>query len=255
MRTLAIAHNTAREALRSKVLYSIVGFAALVAAVGGLFGSASLGNQMKFVKDFSLFAISLFGVVIAVTIGVGMLHKELGKRTILNILSKPISRAEFLLGKFLGLLATLVLVVGMMDLVLVGVIGVFEGRFDPGLLAAGVSVLLELVIVVAVAVFFSAVVVTPTLAGLFTVGTFIAGRCAGYLSFFQDEAHGAVVHASARLLYWILPHLDRLVITDQVVYGDTIPLAYLALAGVYAIAYATVTLALAVLVFERREFV
>jgi len=255
MKTLAIARNTAREALRSKVLYSIVAFALLVAAVGALFGSVSLGSQMKFVKDFSLFAISLFGVVIAVTIGVGMLHKELGKRTILNILSKPIGRAQFLLGKFLGLVATLALVVGAMDLVLVAAIGLFERELDVGLLAAGAAVMLELGIVVAVAVFFSAVVVTPTLAGLFTVGTFIAGRCAGYLSFFQDEAHGAATRTVARVLYWILPHLDRLVITDQVVYGSNIPVAYLALAAVYAGAYAAVTLLLAVVILRRREFV
>ena len=103
--------RTAREALRNKVLYSILAFAALVVGVAALFGSASIGNQMKFVKDFSLAAISLFGVVIAVTLGVSMLSKELGRRTILNILSKPVARWQFIVGKFAGLAATLAIVV------------------------------------------------------------------------------------------------------------------------------------------------
>jgi ABC-type transport system involved in multi-copper enzyme maturation permease subunit len=114
MKVVAIARNTAREALRSKVLYSILAFAVLVVAVAALFGSASIGDQMKFVKDFSLMGVSVFGVVIAVALGVSMLSKELGRRTILNVLSKPVARWQFVLGKFLGLVATLALVVACM---------------------------------------------------------------------------------------------------------------------------------------------
>jgi Cu-processing system permease protein len=255
MKTLAIARNTAREALRNKVLYSILAFAFLVVGVAALFGSASIGNQMKFVKDFSLAAISIFGVVIAVTLGVSMLSKELGRRTILNILSKPVARWQFIVGKFAGLAATLAVVVALMTAALTGIVAAFEGRLDPGLLVAGATIVLELTIVVAIALFFSAVVVTPTLAGMFTVAAFVAGRSAGYLQYFRGHDTNAVGRAVATLLYWVLPHLGRLDVADQVVYGDAVSLDTLALAAAYAAAYAALVLALGVALFQRREFV
>ncbi|HWP66664.1 MAG TPA: ABC transporter permease subunit [Candidatus Limnocylindria bacterium] len=255
MKIIAIARNTAREALRNKVLYSIVAFAALVVCVAALFGSVSIGNQMKFVKDFSLAAISLFGVVIAVALGVSMLSAELRRRTILNILSKPVGRWQFILGKFAGLAATVSVVVVLMTAALVAIVAAFEGRFDSGLIVAGTTVVLELVIVVAIALFFSAVVVTPTLAGMFTIAAFVAGRSAGYLEYFRgDDSHPAI-RGLATVLYWILPHLNRLDVADQVVYGQTLGAGTLALAAAYAAAYTAVLLLLSVALFQRREFV
>lgn len=255
MKILAIAKNTAREALRNKVLYSILAFAAVVVAVAALFGSASIGDQTKFVKDFSLAAISLFGVVIAVALGVNMLAKELGRRTILNILSKPVARWEFVAGKFLGLAATVALVVVCMSVALVAILGAFEGRIDTGLFVAAAAIVLELTIVVAIALFFSSIVVTPTLAGLFTVAAFVAGRSAGYLGYFRGEETAPLLRAVANVLYWALPHLNRLDVADQVAYGEAVSLAYLGLAAVYALAYSVALLAVTTVVFERREFV
>jgi ABC-type transport system involved in multi-copper enzyme maturation permease subunit len=255
MRMLAIARNTAREALRGKVLYSILAFAAIVVAVAVLFGSASQGDQTKFVKDFSLAAISIFGVVIAVALGVGMLAKELGRRTILNILSKPVARWEFVAGKFLGLAGTVALVVLCMSGALVGILGALEGRLDPGLLSATVGVVLELTIVVAAALFFSSIVVTPTLAGIFTVAAFVAGRSAGHLAYFRGAEWSPAVRSVSTLLYWMLPHLNRLDLADQVAYGDPVSLAYLGVAAVYALSYSLALLAITTLLFQRREFV
>jgi len=255
MKVLAIAKNTAREALRNKLLYSILAFAALVVAVAGLFGSASMGDQTKFVKDFSLAAISLFGVVIAVALGVNMLAKELGRRTILNILSKPVARWEFVAGKFLGLATTVALVVLCMSAALIGILGVFEGHLDPGLLVATATIVLELAIVVAIALFFSSVVVTPTLAGLFTIAAFVAGRSAGYLGYFRGDEWDPVVRSVSSVLYWVLPHLNRLDLADQVAYGEPVSMVYVGLATVYALSYSLALLAITAVLFERREFV
>ncbi len=254
-KVLAIARNTAREAVRNKVLYSILAFAVLVVAVAALFGSASIGNQMKFVKDFSFMAVSLFGVVIAIALGVNMLGKELGRRTIQNILSKPVARWQFVVGKFLGLVATLALLVALMCAALIAIVGAVEGRIDVGLAQIAATVVLELTVVVAAALLFSAIVVTPTLAGLFTAGVFVAGRSAGHLKFFTSAEHGSVLRVAARGLYWALPHLDRLNIADQVAYGEPVSGAYLGAAAVYALAYAAVLLVVTVVLFERREFV
>jgi ABC-type transport system involved in multi-copper enzyme maturation permease subunit len=194
-------------------------------------------------------------VVIAVALGVSMLSKELGRRTILNILSKPVARWQFMLGKFAGLTATVTVVVACMTAALIGIVAAFEGTVDSGLVVAGLTVVLELMIVVAIALFFSAVVVTPTLAGMFTIAAFIAGRSAGYLDYFRGDDSNVAIRGMATLLYWILPHLNRLEVADQVVYGDALSLGTLALAAAYAAAYTGVLLLLSVALFQRREFV
>jgi Cu-processing system permease protein len=254
MRTLAIALNTFREAIRNQILYSILFFAVFVVAVAAILGAASIGDQVKFVKDFSLMAISLCGVMIAIALGVNLLQKELGKRTILNILSKPVARWEFLAGKFLGLFATLCLIVSLMCAALILVLAAFEGAADYGLLLASFAALLELMIIVAVALFFSSIVVTPTLAGLFTAATFVAGRCCGYIHFILKHQYSDAVKAIARGVYWTLPHLYKFNIADQVVYGDRIEPSYLTVLILYAISYTGVLLVLSVILFSQREF-
>src|SRR5574337_680488 len=142
MRVLAIALNTAREAVRNKVLYSIVFFAVLLVGMAGVVGAASVGDKMKFVKDFSLMSISLFGVMMAVLLGVNLLNQELGKKTIFNILSKPVARWQFIIGKFLGLFATLIGVVMLMCAALIVLIRLLDGHVDWGLGLACTTALL-----------------------------------------------------------------------------------------------------------------
>ncbi len=252
---LAIAHNTAREAIRNRILYSILFFALLMVGISAIFGAASIGDQVKYMKDFSLFSVSLFGVIIAIVLGVNLLHQELGKKTIFNILSKPVARWQFLVGKFLGLLATLTLVVGVMSAGVVGGFAWFTGALDWGLVLACGTALLEIMVVIAVALFFSSLVVTPSLAGMFTAATFIAGRSSGYLLYFFGDEHAPSLRALATGLYWALPRLDRFAIADQLVYGQLLaPDALLVLIG-YAATYAGVLLLLSTALFSRREFV
>lgn len=254
MKVLAIAVNTAREAIRNKILYSILFFACLVVGIASLFGSFSIGNQFRFAKDFGLMAVSLFGVVIAIVLGVNLLHKELSKRTILNILSKPVTRWQFIAGKFLGLWTTVAVIITIMSLVLIGVLAAFEGRPDWGLLPAIGTALLELMVIIAVALFFSSIVVTPSLAGLFTAATFVAGRSAGYVRYFFTGDYPLPVRRAAQLTYAVLPHLDCFNIADQVVYGHHLDVGYLANLLLYALAYAGVLLLLSIGLFSRREF-
>jgi ABC-type transport system involved in multi-copper enzyme maturation permease subunit len=254
MKILAIALNTAREAIRNKILYSILFFAFVVVGIAGILGSFSIGNQMKFVKDFSLMSISLFGVVIAIVLGVNLLAKELGKKTIFNILSKPVARWQFIAGKFIGLLVTSTLVVAVMSAGLVGFLAAFEHQLDWGVVLAASMIMLEVMIVIAVALFFSSIVVTPTLAGLFTAAVFVAGSSSSYLHSFFGDDYPSSVRASARVLYWIVPHLDRFNIADMVVYGNYLALGYaFALVG-YAFAYSSLLLLLSIAIFRRREF-
>lgn len=252
---VAIALNTAREAVRNRILYSILFFAVLMVAVAALFGAASIGDPAKYMKDFSLMSVSLFGVIIAIVLGVNLLHQELGRKTIFNILSKPVARWQFIVGKFLGLLATLTVIIAVMSTGVTGGFTLFTGQLDWGLVVASFATLLEIMIVIAVALFFSSLVVTPALAGMFTAATFIAGRSATYLLYFLNGDHPPVVRTLARTLYWVLPRLDRFTIADQVVYGMRLDPSYLGLLVVYAAAYAGILLLLSIGLFARREFV
>jgi ABC-type transport system involved in multi-copper enzyme maturation permease subunit len=252
---LAIALNTAREAIRNRILYSILFFAVLMVGVSAVFGAASIGDQVKYMKDFSLLSVSLFGVIIAIVLGVNLLHQELGKKTIFNILSKPVARWQFIAGKFLGLLATLTLIVGAMSGGVVAAFAWFTGALDWGLVMAAGTALLEIMVVIAVALFFSSLVVTPSLAGMFTAATFIAGRSSGYLLYFLGDEHGPGMRAVAHGLYWALPRLDRFALADQLVYGQLLPADALAVLAGYALAYVGVLLLLSAALFSRREFV
>jgi ABC-type transport system involved in multi-copper enzyme maturation permease subunit len=224
-------------------------------AVSALFGAASIGDQVKYMKDFSLMSVSLFGVIIAIVLGVNLLHQELGRKTIVNILSKPVARWQFIVGKFFGLFATLALIVALMSSGVVSFFAVHSGALDWGLVLAAGTALLAGVMVIAVALFFSSLVVTPSLAGMFTAATFVAGRSSGYLTYFQREDQAPGVQALARGLYWILPRLDRFNLADRVVYGEAVDPTYLlALVG-YAVAYAAILVLLSIGLFARREFV
>jgi ABC-type transport system involved in multi-copper enzyme maturation permease subunit len=254
MKILAVALNTYREAIRNKVLYSILFFACLITAVSAAFGSASIGETSKFIKDFSLFSISLFGVVTTVVLGVNLLNKELVKRTIYNILSKPVPRWQFLVGKFMGLLATLVVMMVLMTTALLALLWLVEGRIEWELLPVVGAMMLELAVLSAAAVFFSTVVVTPALAGLFTAGTFIAGRSSGTLSFFFSAEQPAALRHAAKAVYLILPHLDRFYVADRVVSGIALSASYYLYLALYALLYVILLLLLSVIIFRRREF-
>ena len=252
---VAIALNTAREAVRNRILYSILFFAVLLVAISAVFGAASIGDQTKYMKDFSLMSVSLFGVIIAIVLGVNLLHQELGRKTIFNILSKPVARWQFIVGKFFGLLATLSLIVAVMSGGVVACFVLVSGTLDWGLIVASFATLLEIMVVIAVALFFSSLVVTPSLAGMFTAATFIAGRSASYLLYFLKDDQPPMLQSLAHALYWALPRLDRFTIADRVVYGVLPDPSYLVTLVGYSIAYAAIVLLLSIGIFARREFV
>jgi len=252
---LALALNTAREAVRNRILYSILFFAVLMVGVSAVFGAASIGDQVKYMKDFSLMSVSLFSVIIAIVLGVNLLHQELGRKTIFNILSKPVARWQFIVGKFFGLSATLSLIVLLMSGGVVACFALLSGRIDMGLVVASFAILLETMVVIAVALFFSSLVVTPALAGMFTAATFVAGRSATYLLYFLKGDHPPIMQTLAQTLYWILPRLDRFTIADQVVYGVLPDPSYLITLVAYSAAYIGALMILSVGLFSRREFV
>lgn len=254
-RIAAIARNTSRESIRNKVLYSVMFFAALLIVIASAFGSVSIGDSVKFVKDFALTGLSLFGVAATVVLGVTMVHNEVQRRTIYNVLSKPVTRGEFLLGKYLGLMMTLLVMLLAMGAVVLLVVAALAGKPDWSLVPAVLAMIAEIAILAAVAVFFSTVVVTPALAGLFTVATFIAGRSTSWLAHFQSEEFPAVLRGLATALQFLLPQLDQLYVADRIVAGQVLPASLYVWAAAYSLCYVGLLLAASLLLFQRREFV
>jgi Cu-processing system permease protein len=144
-----IALSVFRESVRDKVLYSLVLFAVLLIAVSYLIGQLTAGQDVKIIKDLGLAAISVIGLLMAVFIGIGLVWKEVERRSIYSLLAKPISRSEFILGKYTGLALTLAVNVGLMTVAYYAVLTVIAGGADPALLAGIGLIFVELLLVTA----------------------------------------------------------------------------------------------------------
>ncbi|MCC6221540.1 MAG: ABC transporter permease [Deltaproteobacteria bacterium] len=255
MKVIAIAINTFKEAIRNKILYSVILFAGILIAVSALFGSVTIGSQVNVIKDFGLFALSFFGTIITIICGVSLLSRELKQRTIYNILSKPVERWQFIAGKHLGLSLTVASLVSIMGLGLIAFVGFFEHRVELLLFEGVFLIILEVIVVASVSIFFSALVVTTTLSGLFTLAFYIAGRSISYFKYFLEEGenHNATLALIVRIFDLILPDLSLFNFNDAIVYREPVAYGDLLYAVAYCMAYSLAALSLAVLLFNRRE--
>src|SRR5271169_2586842 len=172
-----VAINTFREAVRDRVLYNLIFFALMMIGAAILVGQISIGIERLVIINLGLAAISVFGIVMAIFIGVGLVYKEIDKRTLYTLLAKPIRRWEFLLGKYAGLLLTLTVNTAFMTLGLAAALFYVGWRFersDTSILVAIYFILLEFALVTALALFFSCFT-SPMLSTLYTLGIYITG--------------------------------------------------------------------------------
>lgn len=256
MKIIAVAVNTFRESIRNQVIYSVVLFAVVVVGASAFFGAVSIGKQTEVIKDFGLFSLSFFGAIITILCGVSLLNKELKQKTVYNILSKPVARWQFIVGKHFGLSLTVSMLICMMCAALAGFVALFEGRIDWLLFQAGLFVMLEVWVIAATALFFSSLVVTTTLTGLFTLGTYLAGRSISYLKYFTAESEtNPLTTAVIGALDAVLPDLSLFNFNDLIVYGQPATLSDLTNAFLYAACYCVVALSLASMIFAKRELV
>lgn len=264
--TAAIATNVFRESVRDKVLYNLVLFAILLIGASYLLGQLTAGQDVKIIKDLGLSAISLFGLFIAVFIGIGLVSKEVERRSIYSLLSKPIRRHQLVLGKYVGLTLTLAVNVSIMAAALYVVLGYMSWGFapevqrawdspalDPALLKAVGLILVELMLVTSIAVFFSTFS-TPILSAAFTFALFIVGHFSSDLRNFQDVVDSPGAARLARGLYWVLPNLAPFDVKADVVHGIPVPARYIGLTFAYAALYITMLLVISSFIFSRRDF-
>jgi ABC-type transport system involved in multi-copper enzyme maturation permease subunit len=253
VRIVAVAFNTFREAIRDRILYSLLVFAVTM-IVGSLVLSAlTVGGEEKIIKDLGLAAIALVSALIAILIGVGLVHKEIERRTLYAIITKPIRRTEFVVGKFLGLSLTLAVNVAIMGLSLVLLASAMEARPAWELLIPVTLTFLKSVMITAIAVLFSTFS-TPTLSAVCTLAFVVVGSLASDLKLFATTFGGPLLQVAITAVYLVLPNLAFLDVGHVVVYGETAPGAAAGLAAAYALIYTAGLLVGAAWIFQYRDF-
>lgn len=249
-----IAFNTFREAVRDRVLYNLVVFALLMVASSLVIGQISIGVERQVTVNLGLAAITFFGAAIAIFIGVGLVSKEIEKRTLYTVLAHPVRRWEFIVGKFFGLVGTLIvntffMAVGLLAAVLY-VAKRFEGS-DGWLLVAVYFIVLQFVVITALALLFSSFS-SPLLSAIFALAMFVIGSMAQDL---RDAA--AMMPGISRWLglaiAYLVPNLSSFNVSSAVAHGHGLAGSLVAWNTVYALLYAGAALAGAILIFERRN--
>jgi ABC-type transport system involved in multi-copper enzyme maturation permease subunit len=249
----AIAGNTVREAVRSRLLYTLLGFGLLMIFAGVLLSSLSYVETDRILQDVGFAAMRVFGVAIALFVGVGLIHKEVERRTVYTILSKPLSRAEFLLGKFWGLALTVWMQLGIMAAAFASVSWASGAPLGRAHAAACLLLGVELLVVVAIATFFSAFT-TPMLSSLFAGGLWLVGNLTRDLREIGAGSELPIVRHVTAWLQRLLPDLASFTLTLEAAHGLPITALDVWLPALYGASYAVVVLVLAVAIFERRDF-
>lgn len=250
-----VALNTFREAVRDRVLYNLVFFALLMMISAIFVGQISIGVEEMVIKSLGLSAISVIGLLIAVFIGVGLVSKEMDKRTLYALLAKPVRRWEFLLGKFGGLVLTLAvntlaMAVGLFAALLY--VKQHLESFDAVLLVAIYFILLKLMLVVALALLFSCYS-TPLLAILYTTALYVAGLFVEDMRTFHSATTGAETSGLMRVLSYLLPNFENFDVMAAAAHGRAIPGALILQNTAYAALYCAIVLLIAVAVFSKRN--
>lgn len=255
-----------KESVRDRVPLMIVGFGVLLVAASYLISQMTAGQDLKIIKDLGLAALSMLGLLISVFIGIGLVAKEVERKSIYGVLSKPVSREQFLLGKYLGLVMTLGVNLAAMCVAFYVVlfyqnVTANEGTravwpapaMDPRLMIAVVLIFAELMIVTAVALFFSTFS-SPLLSASLTLGLWVAGHFNADLRHFEEVVDSPVAASVARAIYYMLPNLAPFDVKSEIVHGVPIAMSHVVLTFAYALVYIAILLLAAIAIFRRRDF-
>ena len=250
----AIARNAFREAVRDRVLYNLVLFVLLLTGAAVFLGELTAGNESRTIVNLGLSAMLVFGAFISIFVGVGLVSKEIEKRTVFAIFAKPVGRGEFLVGKYLGLCLTLlvnVLVMGIGITLALAYVG--GGSLAFTIWAAVYLIFLELTILTAVTLLFSSFS-SPALSALLTFFVFLIGHFSTSLRDFAENLGSPAAKAFFNFLYYFLPNLAHFSFITAAANGKVPTTNQMLGATAYALVYVTILLAASVLIFSRRNF-
>jgi ABC-type transport system involved in multi-copper enzyme maturation permease subunit len=249
-----IARNTFREAVRDRVLYNLIAFALLLSGAAVLVGQISIEIERLVVVDLGLSAVSLFGIVIAIFIGIGLVSKEIEKRTLYTVLSRPVRRWEFIVGKFWGLAGTLIVNASLMAIGVFGALFYVAHKFsrpDAWIFVALYFIILEFFIICALSLFFSSFS-SPLLSAVFSFSLFVIGSFADDLRGFASLTHG-FTHWLAMVAAYLVPNFSTFNVINNVAHRQPLGMHLIVQNTFYALFYTAAVMSGAVLIFERRN--
>lgn len=251
-----VARNTFRESVRDRVLYNLIFFALLMTGSSLVIGGLAVGDLPKVIVDIGLSAMRFFGMLIAIFIGIQLVYKEIDRRTVYSLLSKRLRRSEMILGKFGGLCLTLAVNSAVMLVGVIACVFLVQGgyaRQAAAAVPASYLIFLELVVTTAIALMFSTVS-SPALAALFTFLLYVAGNFASNMKLVADTIETPALGPILTALYYLIPNLSNFTAIAAASHGDAFPATRLLAATAYCALYCAFVLAIAVAVFERRDF-
>lgn len=258
----AIGLNTFRETVRDKIMYAFMLFAFLISLFSILLGSLSVGQDVKFLEDLGLAAISGISGIIAVFAGTNLVYKELEKRTVYLIFTKPISGWHFIAGKYLGLAGCVLIVVAAMGSFLSALIWLLRPEHAVtdlpaifgSMMPSVMLVYLELLLVIALATFFSTFA-SPVMSVLFTLALWLIGHCGESLKQLGQLSQNPAIAQLSNFIYLVLPDLAGLTRARSILmYGRSSGTEVITFITCYVLAYVVLLLVLASAVTDRREF-
>jgi ABC-type transport system involved in multi-copper enzyme maturation permease subunit len=255
LKIIPIALNTFRESARDRALYNLALLAVLLVVASVLMGRIAVGQETKIIIDLGLSAMTVFGALIAILLGIGLVSKDIENGAIANILSKPVRRSEFILGKYFGLCLTLFMSSAATATAIAVALIYAQGGASAQLRLwpAVWLIFLELAIITAVALLFSCFS-SPALSALFALLIFLIGRWSPDLKLLAETSSSVVARAVSRALYHLLPNLANFNYINEAARGETAPWQMVAGTTAYAVFYIAALLAAAVLIFNRRNF-
>lgn len=251
MRIIVIAKNTFLETIRDRVLWVIVGLCLVVILASRAIAEISLGQDLKVIADLSLGAIDFFGMILCVFVGTSLIYKEMDKRTLYTVLACPLDRWEFIVGKYLGMGATLTVSVVLMGIVFLAFFLVTGGIFHWKMAGAVLLLLMGMMLLNAIAVFFSTMS-SPTVSAISTVAIFVVGRATYELQFLAERFIG-IKKSLILFFYYLLPNFNNFNIKLAAVYDLAVPWNVWVWAFCYAAVYSLVVLYLSSLIFAKRN--
>jgi Cu-processing system permease protein len=258
---LAVARNTFLEAIRDRILYGFLFFAVCLILFSLVLGQLSVNEEARAVIDVGMAGVSFFAVLMAIFLGISLLHKEIEKRTLYTVLSRPISRSAYLVGKFFGLSGTMLVQIALMTLVWILVLKIQGAPLPAGMLVAMILISVETILVISMALFFTSFS-SPFLSGLFCLGFFVAGRNTDLIMQLASGKRAGGLSPALEMVGSVIPNFLLFYPSGKMVegsfatiHGQFISTGYLFSAIGYAGLYSAFFLLLAMVLLHRRDFI
>ena len=250
----AFITQTFREAIRNKILYGIGFFAIAIFLFSLVLGELSLYEQERVIRDVGMTFIMIMGIGLAIYTGVGLIHREMDRKIIYTILSKPVRRYQVIIGRFLGIGVTLFVELAAMFLVFVGLLLVRHMNVDVTLFQAFWLTYIESLVIAAAALMFSTFS-SSMLSSLMSVGFVIIASLYPQIGIYAEQSKMIELRAFMNGAQFVLPNFDHFDVSTQVSYALEIPATHVLWSSLHGLTYIVVLICIAAVVMEKRDFI